>query len=350
MLKILVADDEFEITELLANFFQSKDYEVMVANDGQQALEIVKAQRPHLVFLDISMPVMDGLAALSKIRSIDTSVKVIMITALENEEVVKKAKSLGALDYITKPFNLDYLERDVIKKVNAQLFEDLRQELDEKSKLIEKLAQEVENVNTLNRKLKRNFYQMVLSLATALEARDQYTHGHSERVDFYSRVIAEELRDSFHWKIDEEYLEILHIEARLHDIGKIAVADSVLNKDGALTESEFNQIKVHPEESARILAPLEDLKNSVEVIKHHHERVDGKGYPSGIASNQIPERARIIAVADAFDAMTSHRPYRRAMAIVDAIEELKKNKGVQFDEMVVAAFLLAHEKSKVLNV
>jgi len=349
MLKILVVDDENEITQILENFFARKGYTVFVANDGEQALEVIQEHRPHLVFLDIRMPKMDGLTVLRNIRLVDKSIKVIMVTALEDDESIKQANALGAVDYITKPFKLDYLEREVIEKVNAQLFEDLREELEEKGKLIAQLASEVDQVNELNKKLKRNFYQTILSLATALEGRDRYTHGHSERVDLYSKIIAEELDESYGWDIDDEFLENLHIESRLHDVGKIAIPDNVLNKPGRLTEDEYQQIQAHPVKSSHILAPLEDLKESAEVIRHHHERIDGKGYPSGYKGTEIPARSRIISVADSYDAMTSDRPYRTAMPIDQAMQELEKNKGTQFDTDVVDAFIGAFKKGKIPN-
>jgi len=349
MLKILVVDDEPEITEILKNFFERKDYTVFTANNGEAALEVIKDQRPHLVFLDIRMPKMDGLIVLRNIRLIDKSMKVIMVTAIEDDKTVAEAAALGAVDYIRKPFKLDYLERDVIEKVNAKLFGDLRNELEEKSKLIEQLAKEVDEVNNLNKKLKRNFYGTILSLATALESRDRYTHGHSERVDLYSKLIAEELKENHGWQVDDGFLEALHVESRLHDIGKIAIPDAVLNKPGKLSDEEFQMIKGHPVQSAHILEPLEDLKENVEVIRHHHERVDGRGYPSGLSSDKIPVRSKIIAVADSYDAMTSARPYRKAMPIQNAIEELQKNKNTQFDAEIVDAFVDAYKKGKIPN-
>jgi len=349
MLKILVVDDEPEITQILENFFLRKKYTVFVANNGEQALEVIQKERPHLVFLDVRMPIMDGLTVLRNIRLVDKSIKVIMVTALEDEKTVAEANALGAVDYIRKPFKLDYLEKEVLEKINTQLFGDLREELDEKSKLIEQLAREVDNVGKLNKKLKRNFYQTILSLAMALEARDRYTHGHSERVDLYSKIIAEELNDNHTWPIDENFMESLHIEARLHDVGKIAIRDGVLNKPGRLTEEEYEQIKAHPVQSSKILEPLEDMEESINVIRHHHERVDGKGYPSGLTKDQIPPRARIIAVADSYDAMTSDRPYRKALSVDIAMEELLKNKSTQFDEDVVNAFVNAFRKGKIPN-
>lgn len=337
MLKILVVDDEQEITKALKDFFTKKNYEVLVADNGKAALEIVKIQRPHLVFLDIRMPGMDGLVALRNIRAIDKSVKVVMVTAFGTREIINEAKRLGAVDFICKPFTQDYLHHDVLAKVNLQLFEELRQEIEEKNELIEQLSK-------LNEKMSRNFYQTMLSLAAALEARDRYTHGHSERVDTYSKLIAKELKDTKSANVDNKFMQDLHVESRLHDIGKIAVPDDILHKPSRLTQEEFDQIKRHPVESARILAPLDGIKDNIEVIYSHHERVDGKGYPEKKVDAKIPLRAKIIAVADAFDAMTSDRPYRKSMASEQAMEELKKNRNMQFDDKVVEAFVCAYNK------
>ncbi|MCP4649067.1 MAG: response regulator [PVC group bacterium] len=339
MLEILIVDDEQEISGALKDFFTAKSYKVLVANNGEEALNTVRKHRPHLVFLDIRMPKMDGLSVLRNIRELDKSIKVIMVTAFGTREIVNEAMRLGAVDFIRKPFTLEYLEHDVMEKVNVQLFEDLRNEIDGKDELIDQLQK-------LNKRVSRNFYQTMLSLATALEGRDQYTHGHSERVDLYSKLIAEELKDKKTTAITNKFLDDLHIESRLHDIGKIAVPDGILNKPNRLTNEEFNEIRRHPGESARILAPLEGIKDHIDVVYSHHERVDGTGYPERKTKESIPLRARIIAVADAFDAMTSDRPYRKAMTRKAAFTELEKNKDKQFDATVVDAFFNAYNKKK----
>jgi len=336
MERILIVDDEQEIAGALRSFFENKGYSVRVANNGKEALALVKQYRPHLVFLDIRMPMMDGLSVLRNIRDLDRSVKVIMVTAFGTQEIMAEAKRLGASDFIQKPFTNAYLEHDVIAKVNVQLFEDLRQEIKEKDGLIQQLEH-------LNERMSRNFYQTVMSLATALESRDRYTHGHSERVDVYSKLIAKEMQHGDD-AINSKFLEDLHIESRLHDIGKIAIPDMVLNKPGRLSPEELTEIKRHPAESARILAPLEHIRENIEVIYSHHERVDGKGYPERKPEEKIPLRAKIIAVADAFDAMTSDRPYRKAMPDAQALEELERNKDIQFDTAIVDAFSRAYGK------
>lgn len=180
--------------------------------------------------------------------------------------------------------------------------------------------------------IKRNYYDTIQSLALALEARDKYTRGHSERVTDFAVRIAEEMG------ISESEIETLRFAGKLHDIGKIAIPDSILLKKGKLTLSEYADIKAHPVKGTELLEPLEFLKNILPHIKHHHERYDGKGYPEGLSENSIPVPARILAVADAFDAMTSERPYRNAMPEAQALEELEKNVGSQFDPQVVAAF------------
>ncbi|MFH1062029.1 MAG: HD domain-containing phosphohydrolase [Candidatus Omnitrophota bacterium] len=339
MLEILVVDDEQEIANALAGFFSQKGYDVRIANDGEAAIALVKEHRPHLVFLDIRMPKKDGLTVLREIREFDKTIKVIMVTAFGTKEIVGEAMRLGAVDFVRKPFTKAYLEHDVIAKVSMQLFEDLRTEVDQKQDLILQMG-------SLNERASRNFYQTILSLATALESRDKYTHGHSERVEVYSKLIAKQLQSSKLVAIDDQFLENLHIESRLHDIGKIAIPDILLNKRGKLTEAEHDEIKRHPEESVRILAPLDNIKDNIDVIYSHHERFDGTGYPRRKAGNKIPLRARIIAVADAFDAMTSDRPYRQALPDDLAFIELEKYKDIQFDAMIVDAFILGYHKKK----
>ncbi|MBU1238794.1 HD-GYP domain-containing protein, partial [Myxococcota bacterium] len=168
---------------------------------------------------------------------------------------------------------------------------------------------------------------------------------HSERVDYFSILIAKELQSNGHAKmIDDEFLYKLDIEAKLHDVGKIAIPDAVLNKAGKLTDEEFLLIKTHPVQSAVIVEPLHDMAESAAVIRHHHERYDGRGYPSGLVGEQIPLRARIIAVADSYDAMTSDRPYRKGMPQEAAIAELVKYTGTQFDPIMTEAFFAALKK------
>jgi HD-GYP domain-containing protein (c-di-GMP phosphodiesterase class II) len=172
----------------------------------------------------------------------------------------------------------------------------------------------------------------LMDLARAIEARDPYSSGHAARVTEIAEVIAARLG----W--DDEQIDVLRIGAALHDIGKLAVPDSVLRKPGPLNEAEFDHIRAHPQEGARMLGLVKKLRPAVQCVLHHHERWDGHGYPTGRAGEEIPIEARVLAVADAYDAMTSDRPYRRALSQVRAISELERCAGTQFDPDVVAVF------------
>jgi len=181
--------------------------------------------------------------------------------------------------------------------------------------------------------LNRAHLEMVIAFSEALDAKDQYTAGHSRRVMEYSTDIAKRM------KMSERDIELLRKSALLHDIGKIGIPDIVLHKKSKLTNEEYSVIKSHPEIGATILKSIKSFKDFVPSVYHHHERYDGKGYPHGIAAERIPLHARIIAVADSFDAMTSNRPYRKAFAIETALAEIERNRGKQFDPHIADIFL-----------
>jgi putative nucleotidyltransferase with HDIG domain len=185
----------------------------------------------------------------------------------------------------------------------------------------------------MNELIEQVHFQMVVALSDALDAKDKYTAGHSRRVMEYSLCIARNM------DLAEKGLQLLKKSALLHDIGKIGVPDVILNKDSELTEKEYAVIKMHPEIGANILKPVEALKDLVPAVYCHHERFDGKGYPKGLKGEEIPLNARIIAIADSFDAMTSYRPYRSAFSREAALAEIERNKGVQFDPRLADIFI-----------
>jgi len=217
------------------------------------------------------------------------------------------------------------------------------------AQLIQSLQERIEEIKDLYLREHRVFIHTAIALATAIDARDTYTHGHTERVTRYSVAIADELEAIPEALAYKNFKETLHIAALLHDVGKIGIPDAILNKKSKLTKKEFEKIKEHPVIGATILTPIKELGDVVPEIKYHQERFDGKGYPEGLKGSEIPLIARIIAVCDAFDAMTSNRPYRQKKVTEDAIEEIKRNSGTQFDPIAVSAFLLAYEKGKVVN-
>ena len=217
------------------------------------------------------------------------------------------------------------------------------------AQLIENLQQKIEEVKELYVREHRIFIHTAIALATAIDARDQYTHGHTERVTNYCLAIAKEL-DGVpgvgHYK---NFRETLQISALLHDVGKIGIPDYILSKNGKLTPEEYEEIKKHSIIGATILYPIKELSDVAKEVRNHQECYDGSGYPDGLAGNDISLVARIIAVADAFDAMTTNRPYRKRKTVEEAVRELKAKSGTQFDPVIVGAFLLAYEKGNILN-
>jgi len=217
------------------------------------------------------------------------------------------------------------------------------------AQLIENLQQRVEEIKELYIREHRIFIHTAIALAAAIDARDPYTHGHTERVTNYCLAIAKELDGVPEVSSYKNFRETLQISALLHDVGKIGIPDYILSKNGRLSPEEFEEIKKHSLIGATILHPIKELSDVAREIRHHQECFDGSGYPDGLAGNDIPLIARIIAVADAFDAMITTRPYRKKKSVEEAIRELKSKSGTQFDPIIVSAFLLAYEKGNILN-
>lgn len=209
---------------------------------------------------------------------------------------------------------------------NAQLFEGVKRESEKNHEL---------------------FIRATKALGSAIEAKDPYTHGHTERVTNYAVAIARQMLESGAAKFSEEFIEELYVGCILHDIGKIGIPEAILNKPGQLTKDEFDVMKQHPLYGVEILKPLSELKNSLDVVKHHHERYDGKGYPSGLRGEQIPMIAAIAAVADAFDAMTTDRPYRKGFTHAEGIEEVRKGIAVQFHPAPAKAIIELFELRRI---
>ncbi|MBS4026039.1 MAG: HD-GYP domain-containing protein [Clostridia bacterium] len=204
--------------------------------------------------------------------------------------------------------------------------------IDEMEILYGKLNEQVEELNRKNKQLRESFLRTIESLAISVEAKDYYTNGHSKRVAYYCKIMASEMGLSTQEK------EELELAGLVHDIGKIGISEKVLQKPSKLSDEEYNHIKEHPLVGAKILQPLEGVNNIICWIKHHHERFDGRGYPSGLTGDQIPLGAKIIACADTYDAMTTDRPYREALAPEHALEEIKKSCGSQLDPEIGLTF------------
>ena len=293
----------------------------MVAHDGKAALAAIQQERPHLVFLDLHMPGMDGMEVLAAAKLADPTIKVIIITAIEDEQTIRKARDLGATDYVIKPFSLEYLKDEVLTKVSTSLYEDLRTANQELTQSLDQLRQVTRGIVSA--------FSMVVS-----KIDPHYTHEHVSRSVEYASKILGRLREkgiSFNGLSEEGMLAGI----LLHDIGKIFTPKEILFKPGPLNDEEWRIMRRHPADGAEILEQIEGLKDIAKVVRYHQEAYDGSGYPEGLKGEEIPIGARIATAVDAFDAMTTDRPYRKGMTVAKAIEELKRNRGTQFDPMVV---------------
>jgi len=330
MVKLLVADDEQKICRLLKSFFDEHGFQVLLAHDGRAALACIRDERPHLVFLDLHMPGVNGLDILKEARQVDETMKIIVITAIEDEETIRKAKSLGAADYVIKPFSLDYLKDEVLAKVSGSLYEDLRA-------MNEKLTKSLEEMRQVTRGIVAAFSLVISKIDP------HYTHEHVSRsVEYASKIIAR-LREkgvSFGGMQEEALLAGI----LLHDVGKIFTPKEILFKPGPLSDEEWKIMRRHPVDGAEILEQIAGLKEMAKIVRYHQEAYDGSGYPDGLKGEQIPIGARIATVVDAFDAMVTDRPYHKGMPIERAIEELKRNRGTQFDPTVVDVMIALYEE------
>jgi len=321
---ILIVDDEELVRELLYQKLSGEGYQCQKAGSAAQALDELKSNPVALVILDIKMPGKSGMELLPDLRVKYPDTAVIMATAIADAGTAIRCMRGGAYDYITKPFNLD----EVVLSVGRAL-ERRRLELENRD-YQQHLEQRVEEQA---RKIRASFINAITALAYALEAKDIYTSGHSQRVTEISVAIAGELG------MTQEGVNKIRLAGLVHDIGKIGIKESVLNKQSSLTDEEAEHIKSHCQAGERILTPIVEDEEILKAVRHHHERYDGMGYPDGLRGEQIPLGARILAVADAFDAMTSGRSYRPAMSDQDACAEIERCKGTQFAPEVADAFL-----------
>ncbi len=318
MKHILIVDDN-KTNLVLAKQELSGEYQVTPVLSGMQALQFLEKMHTDLILLDINMPQMDGRQTMQRIREREewSKIPIIFLTADSSPETEAECLLAGADDFIAKPFIPQVMKSRISRILELH---DLRNDLEAR---LEEKTKEVELV-TLN---------AIMAIAKTIEAKDEYTSGHSERVAECSVAIAKRLG----W--EESKVKELHYMGLLHDIGKIGVPDEILKKPLPLEEEEYNILKKHSTTGAEILRKIKSFANLRIGALYHHERYDGKGYPEGLMGEQIPIEARIIAIADTYDAMTTNRAYRDRLPDEVVLAEFKKCKGTQFDEAIVEVFI-----------
>ncbi len=323
--RVLVVDDEPRLRQLVVRIMTRDGFECRDAADGAAALEVMAEWPAPLVLSDLRMPGVGGVDLLRAIRERHPGTAVVIITAVADVEVAVQCLAMGAMDYLTKPFHLE--------EVRARV----RQALERRRLLVDNQAYQRAlevRVDEQARRIEALSLASMQALADALEVKDPYTRGHSLRVGRYAAAIGRAM------DAGDAVIAQLELGGHLHDLGKIGVREEVLNKPGALTDAEYAHIMTHPVIGWRLLKPLmDDRPAALAVVRSHHERWDGQGGPDGLAGPAIPYEARVATVADSFDAMTSHRPYRRGLTTEAAVAELQRCSGAQYDPEVVAAFV-----------
>jgi putative nucleotidyltransferase with HDIG domain len=350
---VLFVDDEVNILKALQRLLRAEDMNVVCASRAREALQLMEEQPAQVVVTDQRMPEMSGVDLLSQVRERWPDVVRMMLTGYTEMDVAVEAINRGEIyRLITKPWNDDELRATIrqafdhadlkaeIRRLNQVTREQNFKLQDMNRNLEAKVRERTKQLAAKHQELRSAYVQTIGALAEAVDAKDAYTRGHSERVGVYASKIAREM------SFPKDFIERVYIAGLLHDVGKIGVRDAVIVKPDRLTPEEYDEIKAHPEIGARILEPVDFLADVVPCVRHHHEWFDGSrhGYPAQLRGDQIPLPSRIILVADTVEAMTSDRPYRKALTLEAVLAEVSKYSGSQFDPVCVEAFLRLIER------
>lgn len=328
--KILVVDDEPVVTEIIRQILSADGHAISIAHSGKEALGILRRHEPELMLTDLMMPEMDGAELFRKVKQQYPRVGVVIVTAISDVDRAVSLMTEGAYDYVTKPFDARALrirtQRALERHRMALELEEYRRELELK------VARQTAQIRAGLKAVNRAYRATLVALSVVLEARDRQTGAHADRVVYHVLLLARKMG------LKQDQLISLEQGAILHDIGKVGIPDSILLKPGPLTPEEMEVIKSHPIIGCKIIENIPYLHPAMKVVRHHHEWYNGEGYPDGLKGKEIPIVARIFSVADAYDAMTSDRPYRKAFSEEHALEELRRCAGTQFDPDVVDLF------------
>ncbi len=317
-IKVLVVDDEPQVCALIRDGLAGSGLECKTLSDPVEALERARQGLFRVIITDVSMPTVNGLDILTQARKALPACRVILITGVSNTRSLADALRLGAYDYFQKPFEMEKL----VDSVDRALKDD-----GSSQGLTMRAARAIQQEDLHD----MASLETISALVHAVEAKDPYTRRHSEQVTFYAASLAEYI------ELSPPMVESIRVASLLHDVGKIGVPDSILTKPGALTDKEFAEIQKHPAIGQRIVEKISLLVCETQLVRHHHERWDGRGYPDGLAGEEIPLGARIINVADSMDAMLMLRTYKRPYSVEEMMDELERCAGGQFDPALARA-------------
>ncbi len=328
---VLVVDDEEPIRNALRKYLKQQQFEVFAASSADEALQQLRLHKIALMLSDIRMPGTSGVDLVPQALEIEPDLAILMLTAVNDATSAALCMQRGAMDYLTKPIELADLGRAVQRALkrremhleNRHLNQWLKEEVTTRTAELQRERHRMERVSTATLEV----------LVNALEAKDPYLRGHSARVADLSANIATELG------LPEEDVEHVRVAGRLHDLGKIGTRDAVVNKEGPLTPEEFEHVKQHVIIGAQILSPLTHLGHIVAMVKSHHERFDGSGYPDGLRGDEVPMGGRVIAAAEVYDALTTARPYQEKMTPEQAVERMADLSGTVLDPKVYDALV-----------
>ena len=344
MQKTIFVVDDNDTNLSVAKEALKDNYRVMTMPSAAKMFTLLEKITPDLILLDIEMPEMDGFEALQLLKNnkVQADIPVIFLTSMSDASVEARGFEMGAIDFIIKPFSAPVLINRLNTHLNIdELIRERTAQLQQKTEQLQKLQNGI-----------------VFVLADMVESRDKGTGGHIERTTTYIKILVDAMmeRGVYADELDELDLDLLNTSARLHDIGKIAIPDNVLNKPGKLTDEEFEIMKTHSSEGEHIIDQIVSRTENVEFLRnaklfagYHHERWDGRGYPHGEKEMGIPLQGRIMAIVDVYDALVSERPYKKAFTADEAINIIMENSGKQFDPAIADVFYEARDKFKAVK-
>ena len=338
--RILVVDDEDTIRLVLAKYLRTRGFEVATAESGDGALEALSKAKFDLMLCDVRMPGLSGMELVPAALEADPNLGIVMLSAVNDAPTATEAMGHGVLDYLTKPIELHYLYDAVQRALHKRMLVSEQHRVD--SVIREEVAERTKELEQEKTHLREMTVNVVEMLVNAMEAKDVYQRGHSARVAQVAASVAE------YMELSPEVVEDVRLAGRLHDIGNVGIRTDVLNKPGALNPEEIAHVRDHVRIGVDILAPLRHIERVVIFVGDHHEHWDGSGYPHTKTGDQISIGGRILAAADAFDSMISHRAFRDPVTTDEALDHMRKHTGTQFDPNVYEALRAIVKKRKTL--